>query len=203
MTISPISYLRSIKTSSLQKDRSVAVVRTFEDLLQAIAIRSQVYIAEQDCPWDEEFDQNDLCATHLIIQVENEPAGTLRLRYFAEFVKLERLAVLPKFRRQGLAARLVKTAHSLAAMKGFGAAYIHAQTAAAPFWSKLGYAEVPRRPSFSFSGFSYTEMTCDIDVRAPFGIHSDPMVLNRPEGAWEAPGPMEGGAAGMGVAAND
>ena len=38
-------------------------------------MRSAVYIGEQECPYEEEFDGNDLAATHLIGYVGNEPAG--------------------------------------------------------------------------------------------------------------------------------
>lgn len=182
---------------------SICVASSLDDLLQVVAIRSQVYLAEQSCPWTEEFDRNDFCATHLVLRVDHEPVGTLRIRYFAEFAKLERLAVLLPFRRRGCAADLVHAAHYLAAMKGFGAAYIHAQDTATEFWLEQGYAIAGERSPFMFSGFSYAEMTCDIGARSSLGLHSPPMTLNRPEGAWDIPGPMEGGAGGMGFAAND
>ena len=59
------------------------------------------------------------------------------------------------------------------------------------------------RRRFSFSGYPYVEMTLDVGPKAPLGLNSPPMVINRPDGEWDVPGPMEGGAAGMDVAAND
>ena len=44
----------------------ITVARTFEDLSRVISMRSAVYIAEQECPYEEEFDGNDLAATHLL-----------------------------------------------------------------------------------------------------------------------------------------
>ena len=72
---------------------SVTVARSFDDLARVISVRSAVYLSEQECPYDEEFDGNDLAATNLIGYVGKEPAGCLRIRYFADFAKLERLAV--------------------------------------------------------------------------------------------------------------
>ena len=61
--------------------------------LAAIAIRGAIYMAEQRCPFEEEFDGNDFSATHLICHKNGEPVGCMRIRYFAGFAKLERLAV--------------------------------------------------------------------------------------------------------------
>ena len=67
---------------------SVKIARSFEDLARAVAIRGAVYIGEQECPYDEEFDGNDFSATHLIGYVGDEPAGCMRIRYFADFAKV-------------------------------------------------------------------------------------------------------------------
>jgi hypothetical protein len=80
----------------------VTVVHRLDDLLKVISIRAATYIAEHNCPHAEEFDDNDLTATHLLGYVGSEPAGCLRIRYFAEFAKLERLAVMERFRETRL-----------------------------------------------------------------------------------------------------
>ncbi|MBC8008111.1 MAG: hypothetical protein H7X76_08715, partial [Prolixibacteraceae bacterium] len=72
---------------------SISVARTMEELSRVFAVRSAVYMAEQRCPYGEEFDGNDFSGTHLIGYVGDEPVGCLRIRYFAEFAKLERLAI--------------------------------------------------------------------------------------------------------------
>jgi predicted GNAT family N-acyltransferase len=38
------------------KTLKVAVVRTVDDLMQVFAVRAQVCVTEQDCPYVEEFD---------------------------------------------------------------------------------------------------------------------------------------------------
>lgn len=52
----------------------IRVVTGFDDMMRVAAIRSAVYIGEQACPYDEEFDGNDLAATHILAFVDNEPA---------------------------------------------------------------------------------------------------------------------------------
>src|SRR5580692_3110087 len=74
------------------QDVSITVVRSIEDFMRVVAVRSATFVAEQDCPYEEEFDGNDFSASHLLAYVGKEPVGCLRIRYFAGFAKLERLA---------------------------------------------------------------------------------------------------------------
>src|SRR6202045_5077216 len=85
----------------------IRMARSFDDLLMVYSVRSAVYIAEQECPFAEEFDGNDHCATHLIGFVNDEPAGCIRIRFFYDFAKIEGLAVLKRFRKSMLASDLV------------------------------------------------------------------------------------------------
>ena len=74
---------------------TVEVVRSMDEMARVIAIRGAIYMAEQRCPFEEDFDGNDFSATHLICHKDGEPVGCMRIRYFAGFAKLERLAVRP------------------------------------------------------------------------------------------------------------
>ena len=56
---------------------SVRIARDPNDLMLVAAIRAAVFLAEQDCPMEEEFDGNDLVAAHFMGFVGNEPAGFL------------------------------------------------------------------------------------------------------------------------------
>src|SRR3954464_10899397 len=89
---------------------SVRIARDPNDLMLVTAIRAAVYLAEQDCPMEEEFDGNDLVAAHFLGFVGSEPAACLRVRFFGEFAKLERLAVRHQFRRSRVSFKLVRAA---------------------------------------------------------------------------------------------
>ena len=56
---------------------SANIVRDAEELMQTFAVRSAVYMAEQDCPYEEEFDGNDYTSTHILGRVDGKPAGCL------------------------------------------------------------------------------------------------------------------------------
>ena len=84
------------------EDLHIDVARTLNDLMQVVTVRSLVYMGDQVCPFDEEFDGNDFAgATHLILRKGDEPIGVVRLRWFADFAKLERLAIRREYRGGG------------------------------------------------------------------------------------------------------
>jgi predicted GNAT family N-acyltransferase len=184
--------------SDISHDRArgygVSVVRTFDDLAQVQTVRSLVYMGDQACPYDEEFDGNDLCgATHLLLRCGREPVGVVRLRWFGEFAKLERLAVRREHRGGPALKILCRAAFELAARKGYRRLIGHAQVRGEAFWRRY-FKGRPRagRPVFTFSGYAYREMEFDLEpAGAPVGLASPPMVLLRPEGDWDRPGVLE------------
>ncbi|WP_237708359.1 GNAT family N-acetyltransferase [Mycobacterium marinum] len=105
---------------------SASVVVTHDRLAEAFAIRSAVFMSEQECPYEEEFDGNDFCATHILGFVEGRPAGTMRVRWFAEFAKFERVCVLPQYRNSDVVSTMIELSFDVATRKGFTAIYGHA-----------------------------------------------------------------------------
>lgn len=170
----------------------VRVARTIEDVFKAFTIRSATYISEQECPYEEEFDGNDFCATHFIGQIDGEPAGCIRVRFFADFVKLERLAVRHEYRTSKLAFRLVREAIAYCRRKGYRRAYGHSRVDLTRFWGLFGFKPLPDRCNFTFSDVEYVELQAHLDPDpAPIVIGADPYVLIRPEGDWDRPGPLD------------
>jgi predicted GNAT family N-acyltransferase len=171
---------------------SVAVARSMEDLSRVIALRASVYMAEQACPYEEEFDGNDLSATHLIGYVGDEPVGCLRIRYFADFAKIERLAVRAEYRNTRMAFALVRAGIELARVKGYRRLYGHAQKRLVGFWSRFGFKVFEGAQELVFSDFDYVEMLMDAEPHPQaIGIGIDPYVIIRPEGRWHRAGALD------------
>jgi len=170
----------------------IEVARQVEDLMKVTAIRSAVYLSEQECPYAEEFDGNDFCAAHFIGYIGEEPVACLRGRFFADFAKLERLAVRREYRNSSIAFRMVREGILFARQKGYTRIYGHAQDRLIPFWSRFGARPVePRRPLI-FSDFSYTEMLLKAEpLPDAITLETDPYVIIRPEGEWSRPGILE------------
>src|SRR5215475_640045 len=171
---------------------SVEVARTLDDFMRAAVIRGAVFIGAQKCPYDEEFDGNDFSATHLIGYVGKEPAGCLRIRYFSDFAKLERLVVRQEFRSSGLARQLVNTGVEFCRTKGYTRMCTYAQKRLVKFWGKCGFAISDTPRELVFSDFDYVEMVCDMsrDART-ISFETDPYVIIRPEGSWQETGILE------------
>jgi predicted GNAT family N-acyltransferase len=176
----------------IQHEISVTVARSIEDIMRLVTIRGAVYMAEQECPYDEEFDGNDFSATHLLGYVGDEPAGCLRIRYFADFAKVERLAVRREFRCVGLGSQLVRAAIELCQVKGYRRIYAHSQKRLLGFWSRLDFTTLEGGHEFVFSDFDYVEIVLDT-TRHPqaISIGVDPYIIIRPEGRWHLPGVLE------------
>ena len=171
---------------------TIRIARTMEDMMKCFSVRAATYMAEQECPFNEEFDGNDFCATHFIGEIDGEPAGCIRVRYFAGFVKLERLAVRHEFRASRLSFRLVRDALSFCRRKGYGRAYGHSRSDLMRFWGLFGFRPIAGRPSFVFSDVAYVELEAALpDADDIIAIGQDPYVLIRPEGDWDRPGPLD------------
>jgi len=171
---------------------SVTVARSLDDINRVMAVRSAVYISEQECPYEEEFDGNDFSATHMVGYVGDEPAGTLRLRFFADFAKLERVAVRHEFRNTRISFELIKAAIELCQVKGYRRVYGHARKRLTSFWTRFGFRTFKGGQELVFSDHDYVEMLLEMD-RHPeaIGLGADPYRIIRPEGRWHLPSILE------------
>ena len=180
----------------MKESITVDVARTFDEIIQSVAIRSAVYIGEAGWNFSEEWDGNDFSATHLLCKVDGNSAGSLRIRYFADFVKFERLAVLPQFRgkrfgQKGVAFALCDAGVEFCLKKGFTRFYGHALKDLVPFWSKVGRGMMKplHDEAFECSGKTVVPMFGEMPGRNDrLSIDSGHYVLVRREGEWDTPG---------------
>ena len=171
----------------------VRPVQSLDDLQRVFAIRAAVFMAEQRCPYDEEYDGNDLAALHLIAFIGREPVGTLRLRWFADFGKIERVCILPSMRGRHIERILLAHAIEIAARKGYRLMIGQIQARLWPLWSRVLHCELQDgRESFSFSDFEYLEIDIPVPRHpTPLTAGSDPFILIRPEGDRDQRGILE------------
>lgn len=179
----------------------VEMVRDLNDFMKVVAIRSSVFLAEQDCPYDEEFDHNDLSASHLIAYLRNEPVATLRIRWFASFAKIERVCVMKHVRGGALVKLMIETAVEMIGRKGYRHVLGYIQKRLVPFWKQLGFLPRDGRDGFRFSDYEYVECYRELAARNDaIGIDSDPYVVMRPEGRWDEASVLDHSAARPAVA---
>jgi len=178
-----------------KKEVGITVARTFDDLMKVAAIRNAVYIGEQECPYDEEYDGNDLSSTHLLAYMGDEPIGCLRVRFFADFAKFERMAIRKEFRKSRAAILLAQAAIKLARRKGYLRGYAHSQARLVDFWGRFGFRPLEGAKPFVFSDYDYVEIVADFPADPDaVRIGTSPYVVIRPEGRWHEQGILESSA---------
>ncbi|GGE23126.1 acyltransferase [Aureimonas endophytica] len=170
----------------------ISVVHGLDDLMKVVAVRSAVFLGEEKFDFAQQFDGNDLCATHLLYSVEGEPAACIRIRFFGDFAKMERLAVRKEFRRSRIAFQIVRAAVDLCRAKGFRRLYGHAKQDKLDFWQFFGFKLRDNGAPFDLAGYAVVEMVEEVE---PFEdavrLGGDPLRSIRPEGRWDVPGILE------------
>lgn len=185
-----------LRASALDKFE-IDIVRTLDAYQNMVALRSMTFMTEQDCPFEEEFDGNDLCATHLLAYCNGRPVATLRLRWFSGFGKVERVCVLPAFRGSSVVKVMLAAAFELGARKGFRRMTAQIQARLWPLWSRtLNCRLLEDRPNLFFSDYEYYEIEIPLMAHPDAIRHtSDPYMIIRPEGAWDTPGVLDASSA--------
>lgn len=119
----------------------VKKIETDQELQDAFKVREVVFIEEQECPPEEEFDGLDDESIHFIAYISGVPVGTSRYRTTDKGVKLERFAVLKEYRGKGVGKRLVQTAlgQITATFESGTLLYLHAQLDAMPLYARYGF----------------------------------------------------------------
>jgi len=123
-------------------------------LEKVFAIRREVFVGEQNCPPELEWEFEDE-SNHFLATVDGIPAGAARWRKTDKGYKLERFAVLSSFRGQGVAQELVKAV--LADLpKDAIYVYLHAQIQAVSLYEKFGFEKTG--PEFEEAGIRHYKM---------------------------------------------
>src|SRR5690606_38172526 len=117
----------------------------------------------------------------------------IRIRWFAGFAKLERAAVLRRYRESGVAHALWEASSAIAARKGYRYILGHIEPRLLGFWERCaGFRLREGRPAFRFSDREYVEVVAELAVRADaITLDAPAMVLLRPEGAWDERGVLD------------
>lgn len=107
------------------------------DFAACLAIRTEVFVNEQNVPVEEELDSFDAIALHILALVGGQPIGTARaVEKALGHWKIGRVAVRVSHRQQGIGAALMQAIESACHGSHFT---LSAQTHALSFYKRLGY----------------------------------------------------------------
>jgi len=171
------------------------IVTTYEQLLHAYAIRAICFMEEHGVKAQQTFDGNDYQATHAIMYSGDEPVGTLRIRWFKDFAKLERTAFRQAHRNTHDLKKFAYFVFDHVARKGYDKIITHAQPKYARLWRMiLGFKNAEGKRPIYFDGHEepYIELVRELTPPAnAISERTDATVLFRTEGFWDAPSEYE------------
>lgn len=130
-----------------------------------VRIRQAVFQQEQGIAPELDWDGLDATAIHAIAHWQGDPIGTARIRYLQAQAKIERLAVLPAYRGQGIGRQMLLGVLDYLANQGLSTAFVHAQVASQEFYQKLGFTS--QGPEFVEAGILHRKMTIQLSESAP------------------------------------
>lgn len=77
------------------------------EMLSCLSLRRTVFIEEQNVPENEEVDEDDPNCDHILLTISDDPVGAARLKYYDNFVKVQRVCVLKNYRGQGIGSNII------------------------------------------------------------------------------------------------
>jgi predicted GNAT family N-acyltransferase len=137
-------------------DVEIRRVRTAGELLDAYAVRRNVFIVEQGVPETIERDDLDETADHVVAYVGGVAAGAGRLVVDGDVGRVGRMAVRAAARGRGVGAGVLAALEAVAKELGCSRVELHAQTRAAAFYRRLGYQ--PVGAPFAEAGIEHVTM---------------------------------------------
>ncbi|HLH22630.1 MAG TPA: GNAT family N-acetyltransferase [Chloroflexota bacterium] len=126
------------------------------DWARACAIRLAVFVDEQRVPFEEELDEHDRDAFHVLAWLDDRPVGTGRLVIEGDSGRIGRMAVLPAARGAGVGSALLRALLAEAAARGLRSVHLAAQLHARPFYARFGF--VAGGPHFLDAGIWHQRM---------------------------------------------
>nr|WP_154318302.1 GNAT family N-acetyltransferase [Metabacillus idriensis] len=127
----------------------------------AYDVRTKVFVEEQQVPEEEEIDQFEREASHVVLYDGDKPVGAGRFRILNGIGKIERICVLPDYRSKGAGKIIMEKLEEIAASKEMQTLKLNAQTHAEPFYEKLGYNTISKE-TFLDAGIPHVTMVKEI-----------------------------------------
>lgn len=113
----------------------VVVAKTQKEILDNSYVRGQVFIVEQGIDWEIEFDNLDPECVLFTAYLDDKPIGAARLYKN----KIGRVATLKKYRKQGVATKIMEAIEDYAQEHNIPQLVLHAQLYVKDFYLHLGY----------------------------------------------------------------
>ena len=125
------------------EDLTIKLVENEAEMEEALGVRFQVFVSEQNVPMDAELDAIDSSATHAIAIHNGQVVATGRVFYRDDdsAARIGRMAVDTSWRRHGVGRRLLTFLEQEATKRGVSTYILNAQVYVKDFYAANGYQE--------------------------------------------------------------
>lgn len=138
----------------------VRQIKNKKEYEAVISIRKKVFVQEQNVPVNMEFDSYDIKSKHIIVLFNDKPIGCARLRFYDNKIRLERIALLKKYRNKGFGKELLEYLIEYAKKKKIKHVAIHAQSYLKNYYKRFGF-KVSGKP-FKEAGIPHVMMFLEL-----------------------------------------
>lgn len=140
----------------MKNNIKIRLVKNKKELEQVYKIREIVFIKEQKVAKNIEKDKFDKTAKHFIFYYKNKPAGCARIRLIGRKAKLERIALLNKYRGKGFGKVIVDYLINYCKRQRMKKIFMNAQYYLREYYKKLGFK--PKGRIFDEAGIKHIKM---------------------------------------------
>lgn len=163
----------------------IKIVSTIDELSSALALRKQIFVDEQGLDYNAEFDGNDLSSTHFIACINKKTVGTMRIRYFKDFVKFERACVIPEYRKTNVSKLMGDAATKFCAAKGYEIMHSMCKGELLNRWAKDGARPIKDAVPSIQHGMVLIPIEQELPkTEEKISVKTSPEILNKKEGEW-------------------
>ena len=117
----------------------IRLVKTKNEIKQILKVREIVFIEEQKIPKQIERDGFDISAEHFIVFYKRKPIGCARIRFIEKNAKLERIALLKKYRGKGFGKEIVDCLIRYCKITSVDKVVMNSQYYLKDFYKKFGF----------------------------------------------------------------
>ena len=140
---------------------SIKKVSLQEDIQKCLDVRLEVFVVGQKISLSEELDGKDWGCEHYLLSVNDAPVGVARVRFIADYAKIERVGILDAYQGKGLGRRMMNVILSnLEQDARVSTAKLSSQTHAISFYEHLGF--IVCSEEYKDAGILHRDMKLDL-----------------------------------------
>lgn len=174
----------------------IRAAKSFDDMLKIMIIRGIVFMGEQHHKYLKEYDADDFNGRIQLLAHDNEePVGTMRIHKDGNTAKFERLALLPDYRGEGNADRLIEAGYEYCRREGVENVCLFCKPELIKYWNQRGYQRVGGDKILKDNQLLLVPMMRRLDAGKPLTkeeIKQIPQIMAHQKGEW-----IEGSASKM------